>query len=474
MKKPFLFIALACALSAGAAVPRMAIYRNDGDFNIFEIGRNTAYDFTHDLYAEPAVSYTLSDDSKLKINLEAVDSCRMIYSDIPDLYFEFVDYPDATTLWDKELYLSSRLSIDGNGMYDDVDGLSLSVKGRGNSTWHAPKKPMRLKFSKKTSLFGFKKAKSYVLLANYLDDSLMRNALTLKMAEMLKMPYANHTVPCNVYVNGHPQGTYLLTEKVGINSGSVDIDENTGILFEISAEFDEPYEFKSPNYNLPVMVKDPDFDELYDDDPDGLAPADRLALWQKDFNLAEQAVKDGHGFDKFDIDSFVDFILINNFNANCELYHPKSVYVYKETIGDDYKYKFGPVWDFDIAYNRPVPLKNDPDSYARASYYTVLNPHSFIKALIKTEGFKEAYQKRFTQFETEIYPELMDWFDNYQKLIEPSAKVNGLLWPETVNYRGWGYVLPSFEHETICKNFRTWIEKRMNYLHKQNNTGQLL
>ncbi|MDE6810747.1 MAG: hypothetical protein K2J15_00180 [Muribaculaceae bacterium] len=99
--------------------------------------------------------------------ISAVDSCMVHKNDIPVLRFDFPDYPQASTVWDKEKYISAVLNIEGNGFCEDLSDLSLSVKGRGNSTWLMPKKPIRLKFSKKTSVCGLKKAKSYVLLNKY-------------------------------------------------------------------------------------------------------------------------------------------------------------------------------------------------------------------------------------------------------------------------------------------------------------------
>ena len=48
----------------------------------------------------------------------------------------------------------------------------IKIRGRGNSTWFAPKKPYRIKLDKKTDLFGMGNNKDYVLLANYYDPLL--------------------------------------------------------------------------------------------------------------------------------------------------------------------------------------------------------------------------------------------------------------------------------------------------------------
>ncbi|MDE5843449.1 MAG: CotH kinase family protein, partial [Muribaculaceae bacterium] len=247
------------------AINHISVYRNDSTFNQIRLTENIS--LTHE-DSEEEMKLKFSDwvFGETSVSLSAVDSCVMHTADIPVLRFTFPGYPEASALWDKENYIDALLDIEGNGYCDDAEQLSLSVKGRGNSTWNMPKKPMRLKFAKKTSIAGFKKAKSYVLLNNYIDPTLMRNAVTMWLARRLGVPYANTMVPCHVFINDQYAGAYTLTEKVGINSGSVDIDDATGMLFEISTEYDEKYRFRSKRWDLPVMVKDPDFDELYEKD----------------------------------------------------------------------------------------------------------------------------------------------------------------------------------------------------------------
>ena len=43
----------------------------------------------------------------------------------------------------------------------------------------------------------------------------------------------------------------MLTEKIGINGASVDIDETTGILFELDTNYDEEFKFYSKRFGLP-------------------------------------------------------------------------------------------------------------------------------------------------------------------------------------------------------------------------------
>lgn len=459
MKGLLICLASLCAILA-TAQQNVCVYVNDSTF--------------HQIKPEDGIwlNHTVNNDSvfvsfkdwitgEQTLPVSVVDSCVVRQNDIPVLRFSFPDYPDVDCLWEKELYLDACLSIEGNGMVEDEEELSLKVKGRGNSTWGMPKKPMRLKFSKKTSICGFKKAKNYVLLNNYLDPTMMRNVLAMWLAKRLDIPYANTMIPCHVFINNHYAGAYTLTEKVGINSGSVDIDEEKGMLFELSTEFDEPYKFRSAITDLPVMVKDPDFDELYEDDPEGLTPEERLALWQADFNRAEQLVMEGRGDEVFDMESVVAYIMLYEFTGNSEISFPKSVYVHKTSLGEDKKYCFGPAWDFDVAYNVIAALEN-PDEPRTPNLDFILPP--FFEALRSTEAYQQILHEKIMEFDQEILPDLLEYIDEYANLIEPSARLNGRRWPNGGYYQDWIIFEPSTDHGRHVAALREWLIARAEHL----------
>lgn len=104
-------------------------------------------------------------------------------TDIPTLYVKTVSGQDPQS---KETYVPCELWLveDGQTTHYSIpalpDGSNGGIRGRGNSTWGATKKPWRLKFNEKVKLLGddYANAKSWTLLANTFDKSLIRNALT--------------------------------------------------------------------------------------------------------------------------------------------------------------------------------------------------------------------------------------------------------------------------------------------------------
>lgn len=105
------------------------------------------------------------------------------------------------------------------------------VKGRGNSSWEASSKifgkyAFNMKLADKTNLLGMdasesKGAKSWCLLANNADESMLRNALTFDLADALGLPYSPEYRFVDIYDNGEYMGQYLVTEKVDVGTSKL-------------------------------------------------------------------------------------------------------------------------------------------------------------------------------------------------------------------------------------------------------------
>lgn len=120
----------------------------------------------------------------------------------------------------------------------DVDGTvsnyaDVELKGRGNTTWLQAKKPYQIKFSSKENLFDLGKSKTYLLLADYLDSTSVRNDATFTIAREMGMAYTNKGTWVDLYVNGSYIGLYYLCHKTKIGSSEVDLSDPKGCLVEL-------------------------------------------------------------------------------------------------------------------------------------------------------------------------------------------------------------------------------------------------
>lgn len=378
-------------------------------------------------------------------------------TNVPTIYIK--TNSEVEEISSKTEYLPGIFSIEYYGDYEDMADVSVNIRGRGNTSWSYAKKPYRLKFDKKISLCGLTKAKSYVLIANYIDNTLMKNAIAFKIGQLLDMPYTNHSIPVNVVLNGQYKGAYMLSEKIGINAGSIDINEEKGIVWELDAYYDEDYKFRSPLYNLPVMVKDPDFLGIVDpkdsDDKEALAN-ELFSNWRADFEIMEKAVKNGTPETVLDMDQAVNYMLASLVVRNGEVRGPKSVYLYKES--SECLYKLGPLWDYDWAFNKS---STPYTSKLLFPFTSALPGESFFYDVINTKIFKDKFEAKWDYFKTELFPLLLDYIDKYAELIRVSALQNGERWPG-VGPDGYGVSTETFDINV--DTLKTWLINRVKYI----------
>lgn len=146
-------------------------------------------------------------------------------------------------LADKEHKESGSFRLFDNGVISDEKELK-SIKGRGNTTWDYDKKSFSIKFTEAVSLFGMPEAKNWNLLANAADPSLLRNSVSFALADEMGIPFVCGYQPVDLYVNGDYLGNYLLTEKVEVLPGRVEI-----------TDLDERNEAANPGVEIDLLEK---------------------------------------------------------------------------------------------------------------------------------------------------------------------------------------------------------------------------
>lgn len=118
------------------------------------------------------------------------------------------------------------VAADGSSIYD---GKLSQLKGRGNTSWSLSKKPYQIKLDKKADLVqtGSKenKAKTWLLISDGYDSSSSRNIIAYSYAQLMGVSSAIDFDIVDFYYDGEYRGAYLLTEKVQIGSGRVDIED---------------------------------------------------------------------------------------------------------------------------------------------------------------------------------------------------------------------------------------------------------
>lgn len=328
--------------------------------------------------------------------------------ELPHIYINIENNQEVV---EKSLYLNGNISID-NSDFNIVD-VGTRIRGRGNTTWRYPKKPYRLKLDKAQSILGLKPAKDWVLLANYQDETLMMNAVSMEIGKLLNMPYVNTIIPVDLTINGKFRGSYNLTEQVEVHESRLNITD--GVLLELDNNLDEDWQFVSKHYNLPVMVKYPK-----------LEPGNtKITNIISDFEELENNVKNGNN-DLIDIQSLVNFLIVQNLTLNKEINYPRSVYVYKEDGG---KYNFGPIWDFDSAFGYNHSIRNHFVLDGALLEYENNNYGAlFFNQLLQNKEIKKAYIKTWDDFYANKFHLLLNFIDIYSHNIAYSNHKDYKLW----------------------------------------------
>ena len=335
------------------------------------------------------------------------------------------------------------------GEVTEVDG---QIKGRGNSTWSMPKKPYRLKFGSKVSFLSEPKDKSWVLLANYADKTSLRNATAFYMGSISNLEYTPHFQHVDVMLNGQYNGTYQLGDHLKISKDRVNVGDD-GFLMEIDArasgESDSRY-FTTPHLPQPVNIKDPDVE--YDDEnfnyaKDFVTAAD-AALFSDDFTNVE------NGWQKYmDIESFVDWYLINEIGKNNDACFFSSCYM---NLKRGEKLKMGPLWDFDIAFGNV----NYNNNYEVTGFW--IKGVAWYSRLFQDPVFVAKVKERFDYFYTH-QSDIMNFINERASYLKYSVIENNNKWGTFYNYTWPNYdIWGSYNNEV--QSMKIWIKNRMEWL----------
>lgn len=173
-------------------------------------------------FSELLVYIVEAENKERKQYVVKVDWIREKKAQIPHLY---IDTDGGTPIVEKRVYINANLRIDGGDKYEDFEARG-AIRGRGNSTWGMPKKPYRFKLDEAASLLGLAAEKNWVLLQNYIDPSLMCNAVAMKTGQLLEMPFTHNMIPVDVTLNGKYIGNYTFTEHKEVAENRINVGED--------------------------------------------------------------------------------------------------------------------------------------------------------------------------------------------------------------------------------------------------------
>ena len=343
------------------------------------------------------------------------------------------------------------------------------IKGRGNSTWLADKKPYQIKLDNKTDLLetGDKDnaSKTWVLLTNHSDNSLLRNKTVYDLSVDMGIEPGTQCRPVNLFYDGEYRGLYLLSEKVEVKSGRVDIEDLEGSFEDSNPEIEDfdslPVEkgyttngatyFYCPDLQNPeditggylleldtpvraqaekcyfittrnthIVVKSPEYCSM--------ESMDYIATYYQEFEdtLYNKGTHPQNGktlSDYADIDSLAQCYIINELTKNPDGYRT-SCYFYKDA--GDQVMMAGPIWDYDLSFGQGWGMYV-PFCAETTRYFTLFA--NFSRELYHYGPFRQAVHDIYLdQVSPLITEKVLPRFAADRLTVEKAALANHMVW----------------------------------------------
>lgn len=367
--------------------------------------------------------------------------------------------------------------IDISNVLDEswnLEEIKMEIKGRGNTTWGMPKKGYSIKLSSKKEILGMKKHKRWVLIANYSDKTLLRNYLASELGNNYFNSEWNPSFKSvHLILNGEYYGVYILGEQIKIDSKRVDIQsideieedvngdgivnfDDGGFICEVNQRMDEIFNFKTTK-GIAISLKEPD--EVSNEIQEKVKSIVQNA---EDVLYSENWLDSEIGYSKyFDIDSFVDWYIVNELAKNNDACFYSSVYFYYNPI--DKLIHMGPNWDFDISCGNVN--YNDCDN---PEGYWIKNS-GWIKRMFEDPNFVSKVETRWMEKREEICNYINTTIQENADCLAGAADLNFSKWDILGTY-----VWPNADgceerttYQSEVDYLIDWLNKRFEFLDKE-------
>lgn len=373
------------------------------------------------------------------------------------------------------------------------------LKARGNSTFtYAAKKSYQMKLETASDLLqNGENVKTWVLLANYFDATLMHDKLFKDMAAALGMPYTASCDWVNLYYDGEYRGVYLLSEKNAVKDTGINITDLEAAYKDQNPEYGTNMTTATGtnayggSYTYTTGLTDPTditggyLLELNHDAPDevngfvtkkgkgvnvkspewcGDAAMEYISEYYQAFENAVYAMDENgnytginddgkHYYEYVDRDSLVKIFLLQELALSPDGFI-SSLYFYKDANGIMYA---GPIWDQDMTLGTGWTKYISPDT---------TDYHYLAEALIQIPDFREAviayYNATFAPQANALITEDGTIY-GYADCLADSAEMNFVLWPyiRVGDPNNAEHIWKNTTYASVLADMQNWLTQRI-------------
>lgn len=403
----------------------------------------------------------------------------------------------------------------------------VSIKLRGNSTKWREKHPYKIKLEAKSDLLGMGSNKHWVLLANDIDHTNIRNKITLDFALALGMNTSSESRLVSLFINGEYRGIYQLTEQIRVGKSRVniydwgdtfgdtkplkaseidtDVPQTGGFLLEadfyafsdpnaakVITKFSQPFYFNTPEYigkDTGLYKYAYNYIQSFEyalHSPDHIYHANdrhytakglfydwsNAKAWVAEYSETDYSdpTFDGcHYTELFDLDSLINNLLVCETAVNWDSMK-NSVFLYKDIDGPAY---MGPVWDFDWAYgninmynintNMPEGWQTTNEYFTNEQFYQSVQWNRY---LVSDPYFLLKLYNRYHEIRYNQLADLYSSVDNYINALEYDGHLNEKRWKYTWNARNYSGGRPE-NFANSMKSLKSFLDTRIAWLDAQ-------
>lgn len=267
----------------------------------------------------------------------------------------------------------------------------------GNSSRYFDKLGYKIKLldsngnSNDQSVMGMDAHSEWILHGPYLDKTMLRNYMWYNIGGEI-MSYAPNVRFCELFINGEYEGIYVMTETITAGKNGtrlqLSVDKKDSTYSGYLLRMDRPTDVDINNFTkYAYRLNAANGISIEYPGPNNITP-DLASSITKDFSAFEKSIysydfdSDEFGFKKtIDIDSFVDYFIINEFTGNYDA-GGYSTYIYKDK---DRKYRMC-IWDFNNSCDNYHEQEIKTDDFRMINvpwYWMLVKNDDFTKRIIE-------------------------------------------------------------------------------------------
>ena len=338
--------------------------------------------------------------------------------------------------------------------FTDYNG-RIRVRLHGTYSLQFPKKSLRIELqdsigdNNNVSILGLPAENDFILYAPFQDKTLIKNVFTYNLGRKMGY-YEPRTRFCELVLNGYDLGLHVLVEKIKRDKNRVNItklssEDNSGV--GLTGGYILEY-----NHGLEIVYpKEDDITPEQTNYINNFMSTCENLIQDINYCSTENTYKD-----YIDINSLADYFIISELSMNYDAF-AKSWYMYKDNNEVDVRLKYGPLWDYDVAwyYYRGQGVE---------AWWTYDSPILSIASILRDTSFVHFLINRWNNYREGILSNeaIFGLIDSITTAIAPAIERNYQIWP-VAGFTEYGQYV-GITYQDWIDETKAWIEGRLSWI----------